>query len=66
MESYGIISLLPPLLAIILAWWSKQVVLSLFLGVFAGALITNAYNPLFAFMHTLDDYILASLPVKIR
>src|SRR6056297_3022397 len=61
MESYGIISLLPPLLAIILAWWSKQVVLSLFLGVFAGALITNAYNPLFAFMHTLDNYILASL-----
>ena len=61
MESYGIISLLPPLLAIILAWWSKQVVLSLFLGVFAGALITNAYNPIFAFMHTLDDYILASL-----
>ena len=61
MENYGIISLLPPLLAIILAWWSKQVVLSLFLGVFAGALITNAYNPLFAFMHTLDDYILASL-----
>src|SRR6056297_2303052 len=61
MESYGIISLLPPLLAIILAWCSKQVVLSLFLGVFAGALITNAYNPLFAFMHTLDNYILASL-----
>src|SRR6056297_1317677 len=61
MESYGIISLLPPLLAIILAWWSKQVVLSLFLGVFAGALITNSYNPIFALMHTLDNYILASL-----
>lgn len=61
MESYGIISLLPPLLAIILAWWSKEVVLSLFIGIFAGALITNSYNPVFAFMHTLDDYILASL-----
>ena len=61
MDSYGLISLLPPLLAIVLAWWSKQVVLSLFLGVFAGAMITNAYNPIMAFMHTLDNYILASL-----
>jgi len=61
MDSYGLLSLVPPLLAIILAWWSKQVVLSLFLGVFAGAFIINGYNPLTAFMHTLDNYILASL-----
>lgn len=61
MDSYGFISLLPPLLAIILAWWTKQVVLSLFLGIFSGALIINSYNPILAFMHTLDDYILASL-----
>jgi len=61
MESYGLLSLVPPLLAIILAWWSKQVVLSLFLGVFAGAFIIDGYNLLAAFMHTLDNYILASL-----
>lgn len=61
MDSYGLISLLPPLLAILLAWWSKQVVLSLFLGIFSGALVINHYNPILAFMHTLDNYVLASL-----
>ncbi|MCC3144792.1 Na+/H+ antiporter NhaC family protein [Halanaerobium sp. Z-7514] len=61
MDSYGIISLLPPILAIVLAWWSKQVVLSLFLGVFAGAFILNTYNPILAFMATFDNYVLASL-----
>ncbi|MGM0602804.1 MAG: Na+/H+ antiporter NhaC family protein [Bacillota bacterium] len=60
MENYGILSLVPPILAILLAWWSKEVILSLFLGVFAGAFIINV-NPITAFMHTLDNYILASL-----
>jgi Na+/H+ antiporter NhaC len=61
MEHYGIISLLPPILAIILAWWSKEVILSLFIGVFAGAVIIANYNPVTAFMQTLDNYMLGSL-----
>lgn len=36
---YGIWSLLPPLVAILLAFISKQVILSLFLGIFTGAMM---------------------------
>lgn len=34
MDHYGIV--LPPILAIALAWWSKEVLLSIFVGVFTG------------------------------
>lgn len=61
MDNYGLISLIPPLLAIILAWWSKEVIISLFLGVFSGALILANYNPLAGFVNTLDNYMLGSL-----
>ncbi len=61
MDSYGLISLVPPILAIILAWWTKEVILSLFIGVFSGALIIADFNPLAGFIHTLDNYMLSSL-----
>ncbi|GAB6138601.1 Na+/H+ antiporter NhaC family protein [Halanaerobaculum tunisiense] len=61
MESYGILSLLPPLLAILLAWWSKEVLISLFTGLLVGATILADFNPLVGFMKTLDTYIVGSL-----
>jgi Na+/H+ antiporter NhaC len=60
-SSFGIISLLPPLLAIALAFITRQVLLSLFLGVFSGALMMNGWNPFIAFLRTLDSYIVGSL-----
>jgi len=59
--SFGIVSLLPPLLAIVLAFVTRQVILSLFLGVFSGALMLNGWNPFFGFLRTLDTYIVGSL-----
>jgi Na+/H+ antiporter NhaC len=41
----GWLSLLPPLLAIILAIWTRQVYLSLAAGVWAGATILAGWNP---------------------
>ena len=61
MDSYGILSLIPPLLAIGLAWWTKNVLISLFIGIFSGSLILNGYNFLDAFLRTLDKYILNSM-----
>ncbi|QTL97227.1 Na+/H+ antiporter NhaC family protein [Iocasia frigidifontis] len=61
MDNYGILSLVPPLLAIVLAWRTKEVILSLFIGVFAGAMLMADYNPLVGFMETLDKYMLGSL-----
>ena len=46
METIGILSLLPPLLAIILAMATKQVLVSLFVAVWVGATLVNNYNPI--------------------
>lgn len=40
---YGIISILPAIIALTLAIWSKRVIESLLLGIFSGTLIMDAY-----------------------
>lgn len=57
----GIITFLPPIITIALALLTRQVVLSLLLGVFSGVLILNGYNPGISFMRTLDTYVVNSL-----
>lgn len=54
-------SLLPPLVAICLALLTRQVILSLFLGVFTGAMIVNGWNPLSAFLGLIDHHIVPAL-----
>ena len=46
METIGILSLLPPLLAIILAMATKQVLVSLFVAVWVGATLAVSYTHL--------------------
>lgn len=60
-EHYGWLSLIPPVLAILLAFITKQVLLSLFLGILSGVLILNNGNLFIAFLRTLDNYIVNSL-----
>ena len=50
-------SILPPILAIILAIWSKQVILSLFAGIWMGYTILNGFNPLLGVTAGLDGVI---------
>ena len=50
-------SILPPLLAIILAIWSKQVILSLFAGIWIGFTILSGFNPLAGLVAGLDGVI---------
>ncbi len=51
------ISVLPPLLAIVLAIWSKQVILSLFAGIWMGHTLLNQFNPLSGLGQGLDGII---------
>jgi Na+/H+ antiporter NhaC len=53
----GWISLLPPLLAIVLALVFKEVVTSLFLGVWLGALFYAGLNPITGTMRAVDTFI---------
>lgn len=58
----GLVSILPPLMAIALAIITKQVVLSLFCGIWLGAVFTlGGYNPFTAFLRTVDTYLMRAL-----
>ena len=58
----GIVSILPPLMAIALALITKQVLLSLFCGVWLGAVFTlGGYNPFYAFLRTVDTYLIRAI-----
>jgi Na+/H+ antiporter NhaC len=57
MESYGWLSILPPILAIGLAIKTKQVYLSLALFVFLGWTIMSGWDPIAGMIQSLDAYI---------
>ncbi|MEM9760207.1 MAG: Na+/H+ antiporter NhaC family protein [Pseudomonadota bacterium] len=50
-------SILPPLLAIVLAIWSKQVVLSLFAGIWLGFFILEGFDPFVGLTAGLDGVV---------
>ena len=60
MTSFGIWGLIPPVLTITLAFITKDVMVSLFLGIFSGAIIVAGGNPLVAVIN-LTDMIAGSL-----
>lgn len=61
MDDFGLLSIVPPILAIILAVITKDVILSLSLGLFIGVLFLVGGNPFTAFYVLIKDYIFAQL-----
>lgn len=57
MDHYGILSVLPPVLAIALAIKTKQVYISLSVGIFSGYLILANWHPLWALHETFTALI---------
>jgi Na+/H+ antiporter NhaC len=57
----GWLSLIPPLLAITFALIFREVVISLFAGVWLGALIVAGFNPVTATLRALDRFLLGAL-----
>lgn len=55
---YGILSLVPPLVAIALALITKQTILSLLVGLWVGTTITAGWNPLTALPNMISDYFI--------
>jgi len=53
----GWLSILPPILAILLALLTRQVLVALFAGIWFGASIIFNYNPFTGFLETLTLYI---------
>ena len=61
--TYGVATLIPPVLAIVLAFATKNVVLSLFLGVFSGTIIVqlSGNNPFMAVIKGFFGFISVAL-----
>jgi Na+/H+ antiporter NhaC len=57
----GWLSLLPPLAAILLALLTREVVISLFAGIWLGALFLVEWNPLAATLMSVDRFALQAL-----
>lgn len=58
---FGILALLPPLIAIIIALLTKQTILSLFIGVWVGSTIINSWNPFSGFARSISDFMIPSI-----
>lgn len=63
---HGLLTLLPPLLAIILALIFKEVVLALFIGILSGSFFINRFDLIAGFFNVVDKYILEALADKER
>ncbi len=57
MTSFGFWSLLPPLAALGLALWKKQIFPALLLGIWTGWWVVGAWNPIAATASTVDSVI---------
>lgn len=61
MTDYGILSIVPALIAICLALVTKNILLSLCISIFAGATIVAGFNPLYGFVVMIKDYMFVKL-----
>lgn len=57
----GILSILPPLFAILLAIIFRQVIAALLAGIFLGALFIYGYNPFIAFGRVIDQIFVTTI-----
>ena len=57
MEHMGWLSLLPPIIAVLLAVITKNVIISLFSGVYVGVLMLVGGRPLEATMQTIGEFM---------
>ncbi len=55
----GFLSLLPVLVTLAIAVWTRNVVLGLFIGVFSGVLLLNGINPFTGMSIMVEDYLVA-------
>ncbi len=63
MNDFGLLSILPPVLTIVLAILTRNIIVSLAIGVFSGAFILSGYHPFDALLNLVEDVIFVQLSV---
>ncbi len=61
MDDYGILSIVPPLLTIAVALYSKNVLLALVCGILSGSLIISNFNPFAAIQDAIENQVLSEV-----
>jgi len=61
MQDYGFLSVVPPLLTIFFAIYSRNVVVALIVGILSGSLILTGYNPFYALLNSIEDQVLQEI-----
>lgn len=59
--NYGALCLIPPLVTIVLAFVTKQTIISMFIGIWLGATIINGWNPIDGLIGSFTGYIIPSV-----
>lgn len=59
--NYGILALVPPVLAIGLAIWTKNIIVSLFISVIVSTTIISGWNPVVGFTVMIKEYMFGAL-----
>ena len=58
MNDYGFLSLIPPLLTIVVALYSRNVLFALITGILSGSLIIADFNPFYAILDAMENQVL--------
>ena len=59
--NYGALCLIPPLVTIVLAFVTKQTIISMFIGIWLGATIMGGWNPIDGLIGSFTGYIIPSI-----
>jgi Na+/H+ antiporter NhaC len=66
MNDYGFLSVVPPLLTIFVALYSKNVLLALTCGILSGSLILANFNPFYAILDTMENHVLEEISSGVQ
>ena len=58
MNDFGFLSIVPPLLTIVVALYSKNVLFALITGILSGSLIIADFNPFYAILDAMENQVL--------
>ncbi|MFT5137388.1 MAG: Na+/H+ antiporter NhaC [Arenicella sp.] len=58
MNDYGFLSIIPPLLTIVVALYSRNVLFALITGILSGSLIIADFNPFYAILNAMENQVL--------
>jgi len=59
MQDYGFLSIVPPILTIVVALYSKNVILALIVGILSGSFIITGFQPFDAILNAVEKQVLA-------